>query len=58
MHAVITIIQRHVVVVLLQFPAGACCHRPGKGADMGAVFGGSSSTVFGSSVGPVPSSPA
>src|SRR5262245_58041127 len=45
MYTVITIV--HVVACL--FLIGVVLLQQGKGADMGAVFGGSSSTIFGSS---------
>jgi preprotein translocase subunit SecG len=45
MYIVITII--HIIACL--FLIGVVLLQQGKGADMGAVFGGSSSTVFGSS---------
>lgn len=45
MHTVLVVI--HVVTCLLII--GVVLIQQGRGADMGAVFGGSSSTVFGSS---------
>ena len=45
MYIVVTIV--HVVACL--FLIGVVLLQQGKGADMGAVFGGSSSTIFGSS---------
>jgi preprotein translocase subunit SecG len=45
MYIVVTII--HIVACL--FLIGVVLLQQGKGADMGAVFGGSSSTIFGSS---------
>ena len=45
MYIVVTII--HVIACL--FLIGVVLLQQGKGADMGAVFGGSSSTIFGSS---------
>jgi preprotein translocase subunit SecG len=45
MQTVVTVI--HVVACL--FLIGVVLLQQGKGADMGAVFGGSSSTIFGSS---------
>ena len=41
------VIVIHIVVCL--FLIGVVLLQQGKGADMGAVFGGSSSTIFGSS---------
>ena len=45
MYTVVTIV--HVIACL--FLIGVVLLQQGKGADMGAVFGGSSSTIFGSS---------
>jgi preprotein translocase subunit SecG len=45
MHTVVTIV--HIIACL--FLIGVVLLQQGKGADMGAVFGGSSSTIFGSS---------
>ncbi|HVM97881.1 MAG TPA: preprotein translocase subunit SecG [Candidatus Acidoferrales bacterium] len=45
MHVLLTIIHVTACVMLI----GIVLLQQGKGADMGAVFGGSSSTVFGSS---------
>ena len=45
MYVVVTIL--HIVACL--FLIGVVLLQQGKGADMGAVFGGSSSTIFGSS---------
>ncbi len=45
MSTIITVI--HIIVCL--FLVGVVLLQQGKGADMGAVFGGSSSTIFGSS---------
>ncbi len=45
MYVVVTIV--HVIACL--FLIGVVLLQQGKGADMGAVFGGSSSTIFGSS---------
>src|SRR5438552_1258583 len=45
MYTIVTII--HVIACL--FLIGVVLLQQGKGADMGAVFGGSSSTIFGSS---------
>jgi preprotein translocase subunit SecG len=45
MYIVVTVI--HIVACL--FLIGVVLLQQGKGADMGAVFGGSSSTIFGSS---------
>src|SRR5207245_2246753 len=44
MYTIVTII--HVIACL--FLIGVVLLQQGKGADMGAVFGGSSSTIFGS----------
>jgi len=45
MYTVVTIV--HIIACL--FLIGVVLLQQGKGADMGAVFGGSSSTIFGSS---------
>src|SRR5713226_10236019 len=45
MHTIVIII--HITACL--FLIGVVLLQQGKGADMGAVFGGSSSTIFGSS---------